>query len=126
MLHTVATMGRRLGILTLAAAVGLPGLAFCPRGVMACGVARQASHDCCKHRTSLRSDDCCCGAQRTSVQTTGAALQEGHASAGGSVTALHWVVPTTAPPRTARAWFTFSHGLGPPDTPITQHTQLLL
>jgi hypothetical protein len=94
---------------------------------MACAMKRQASHDCCKHRTNLRSNDCCCaGAHQASPPAFSSLPQHAHALAffvaalsqtALGVPALDCGVGLTAP---------LGCGPAPPDTPITQHTQLLL
>lgn len=126
MLQTSGTMARRLGTLVLVAAVALSGLLSCPRGVTACSVARHTSHDCCKSATTVRTNECRCGGHHEGAAAIGSAPQHGHSPAKLLVSAT--VPGAIAPPEcsVARAWYSLRHGLAPPDTPITQHTRLVL
>lgn len=120
-----AVMTQRLALVALSAILALAGVVSCPRGTMACAMVQKAAHDCCGHSTNLRSADCCCGgAHQTSVQATGAASQDSGFSVSFAPMMVHSPVVTRA--STACKGSALSHGPAPPNTPITQHTQLLL
>jgi len=111
----------------LLAAVSLSGAATCPRGVMACAMRQQATHDCCKHRATLRSDNCCCkaGRQLTS-QAVSSAPQNGSVPVKLVAAPFHRALCPPDATRGISATQPLGHGVAPPDTPITQHVQLLL
>ena len=126
MLQTADSMSRRLGILLLLAVVSLSGSATCTRGAMACPMVRQAAHDCCKHRATLRSDDCCCkAAHQLTSQAISTAPQTENVSVRLVVALLHPVLSPTTDSGSLSVGHLL-HGVAPPDTPITQHTLLLL
>lgn len=127
MLHTVDSMSRRLGVLVLLIAVSLSGSATCPRGAIACSMMQPAVHDCCKHRTTLRADDCCCkAAHQLTSQAISTAPQRDTVSGRLVAALLHPVPCWAAAGGGLSAGNPLGHGVAPPDTPITQHTLLLL
>jgi hypothetical protein len=121
------SMTRRLGIMLLLAAVSLSGAATCPRGVMACAMLQQATHDCCKHRTSLRSNDCCCkAAHQLTSRVVSTTPQSDNVPVKLVATPLHPALRPTDTIGDRIAGQPLGHGVAPPDTPITQHILLLL
>ena len=120
-------MFRRLGILLLLVAVSFSAVATCPRRVAACPMVRQATHDCCNQRTTLRSNDCCCKtSHQLTSQATNTVPQDKHASVT-LVAALSHMVPCPIDiAQGIRTSAPLGHGADPPDTPVTRHTQLLL
>ena len=126
-LHTADKMFRRLGILLLLVAVTFSATATCPRQVAACSMVRQAAHDCCNQRTMLRSNDCCCNAShQLTSQAINTVPQDKHASVA-LVAAVSHLLP--CPLHTTESISTsapLADGADPPDTLVTQHTQLLL
>ncbi len=120
-------MSRRLAIVLLLEVVSSSGGATCPRGVMACSMAQPAAHDCCKHRTTLRSDDCCCKAVRQlTAQAISTTAQYENGSVKPVAALLHAVLSPTDAAGALKTAQPLRHGPAPPDTPITQHTLLLL
>jgi hypothetical protein len=120
-------MARRLAVLVLTTIIAFAGVVTCPRGLVACTVGQQAVRDCCRHQTNLRNADCCCGgAHRTASQATDTALQPHQVSFTCIAASLHLATLAIAATGTPTAWHQLRHGLAPPDTPITQHTLLLL
>ena len=127
MLDTPLSMTRRLGTLLLLAAVSLSGAATCPRGVMACAMTPQATHDCCKHRTTLRSDDCCCkAAHQLTSQAVSTAPQNDNVPVKRVAALFHPALSLGHTIGGSSVRQPLGDGADPPDTPITQHTQLLL
>ena len=111
----------------LLAAVSLSGAATCPRGVMACAMLQQATHDCCKHRTSLRSNDCCCkAAHQLTSRVVSTTPQSDNVPVKLVATPLHPALRPTDTIGDRIAGQPLGHGVAPPDTPITQHILLLL
>ena len=127
MLDTTLSMTRRLGIVLLLAAVSLSGAATCPRGVVTCAMMQQGTPDCCKQRTTLRTDDCCCkAAYQLTSQAVSTAPQNDNVPIKLVAALFHPVLSLTNTTRAISATDPLGRGADPPDTPITQHTQLLL
>jgi hypothetical protein len=111
----------------LLAAVSFSGAATCPRGVMTCAMMQQATHDCCKQRTTLRSNDCCCkAAHQLTSQAVSTAAQNDNVPVKLVAALFHPALSLTNATRGISATHPLGRGADPPDTPITQHTQLLL
>jgi hypothetical protein len=120
-------MFRRVGIVLLLVAVTLSAAATCPRRVAACAMVRQAMHECCKQRTTLRSNDCCCKAShQLAAQAVNTVPQDKDASFALVAAPSHLVPSTTDTMWGIKAPAPVGHGADPPDTPVTRHTQLLL
>ena len=116
-------MVRQIGIGLLISVLALAGLVTCPRGG-SCLMARSTTPDCCRQHVALQAADCCCS-KGQQVRAT------------GTLTGQEQAVPTlwvaTAPsgyldlcaraPVRSRP---LTHGLAPPDTPVSRHVTLLL
>jgi hypothetical protein len=120
-------MAQRLAALLLAATVAFAGLTVCPRGALSCTMLRQANHACCGNQLSLRARNCCGSGQEGAGPVLSAI--SGHPDRESfrscAVTLRAPDLPTAAQPG-IRCPLHSAAGSAPPDTPITQHTQLLL
>lgn len=127
MLHTAHSMSQRLGVMLLLAAVTLSSVVTCPRKVVACSMAQRTMHDCCKQRTTLRNNDCCCQpAHQLTAQAVSTFPQDENVPIRLAVTLFQPVFSPIDASRMISTAAAFGHGSDPPDTPITQHTLLLL
>ena len=122
----MSRMARYLNIIAAVTALSWLAAVPCPRTAMACNISRQSAHDCCKHRTTLRADNCCC---------KGATSSSSPALSNAQGDQLGKVLTATLPSDTLIAaigidatpvWQRLHRGLAPPNTPVTQHTLLLL
>jgi hypothetical protein len=118
-------MAQRLATLLLAATIAFAGVTVCPRGALSCMMMQQANHTCCGNQLSLRAHNCC--GQRASSHVlntaTGHADREFFKSITVSLCAANL---DTVSGQDCRRLIHTAGGPAPPDTPFSQHTQLLL
>jgi hypothetical protein len=126
-LQAEVEMLRRVAILLLVTLVAGVGMTACPRPATACTMAVQARHACCDH-VALRTSQCCCSAGQRTTQLLSpmGPYQPDHGSR--LLAAVYGWQPdmATGVPLTAQQRMRAGHGPAPPDTPIHNHTQLLL
>ncbi len=90
-------------------------------------MARHSTHECCKERTTLRSNDCCCKApNQLGSQTINTVPQDKHAAVTFAAAFSHAALSQANPTQRVGAPTLLRQGPAPPDTPLTRHTQLLL
>lgn len=119
-------MLRRVAIVVLIAVVSTAVLSTCPRPVSACAMSFQARHGCCEH-VAVRQAPCCCGSNQRLPQLVSTAGPIAHAQGVRLVSvAARWQpeAAVTLALRVSRA--AAGHRPAPPDTPIHNHTRLLL
>jgi hypothetical protein len=119
-------MAQRLATLLLAATVAFAGLTTCPRGALSCTMLKQANRACCGNQLALRSHNCCGNGQQAASQALNGIAGHSERESFRSITVTLRVpdVHAAAPQRSRCSVQT--GGPAPPDTPLTQHTQLLL
>ena len=119
-------MARYLNIIAAVTALSWLAAVPCPRAAMACNMSRPSAHNCCKHRPTLRADSCCC---KGTTSSSSPALNNAQGDQLGKV--LTATLPSAdliaaVGIDTAPLWQRLHRGLAPPNTPVTQHTLLLL
>jgi len=120
-------MHRQLAILLLAVSVVLGSVTACPRGVLACSMVGQVNHQCCGNHLSLRSRNCCGGSTQLpapALSTT--ARQDNAAPIHAAWAVTHQTCSTGSAQPTASGRYRLEGNPPPPDTPLAQHTALLL
>jgi hypothetical protein len=120
-------MAQRLATLLLAATVAFAGLTACPRGALSCTMLKQANRGCCGNQLSLRSHNCCGNGQQAASQALNGIAGDSERQSFRSITVTLRVPDVhSAAQQSGRCSVQTGGGPAPPDTPITQHTQLLL
>ena len=113
----------------VAASIVVSTIGVCPRGGLACSMPKPMSHCCCGSHATLRTTDCCAGgAHCPATVVKAASTDREHRPSGKLLVAIAWQAATgTSLANTVMSARCYSrYGPAPPDTPITQHTSLLL
>jgi hypothetical protein len=119
----------KLATAVLAVSIVISGISICPRGGLACSMPRAMGRCCCGSHAALRTTDCCAGGAHSPATTVKASSTDRDYRLSGKLLApVAWqAVSGTSLADTLVSGRCYSrYGPAPPDTPITQHTLLLL